>query len=315
MPLNVRPLTPGFVGEASGVDVRRPLDPGTVQQITAALDRLAVLVFHEQWLEDEQQIALSRQFGRVEASIATIRGDRRLRLPDREIADVSNLDADDRIRPPSDRWRMMTLANRLWHTDSSFKPIPGKLSFLSAREVPAVGGDTEFADLRAAYDALDASRRTQVEGLAAEHSIFHSRSLVGYTEFSDAERAALPPVARPLVRVHPGCGRKTLYLGSHAAHIVGWPGERGRTLLRELTAFATDARFVYRHSWRAGDLVIWDNRCTLHRGLPFDDAGCRRDLRRTTIEDDPEFATEPAAAVPVAAHAVTGERSAGSSRC
>jgi alpha-ketoglutarate-dependent 2,4-dichlorophenoxyacetate dioxygenase len=180
---------------------------------------------------------------------------------------------------------MMQLANQLWHTDSSFKPVPGKVSFLSAHELPPSGGETEFADLRAAYDALDAATKAQVEGLVAEHSIFHSRSLIGYTDFTDEERAALPPVPQTLVRIHPGSQRKTLYLASHASHIIGWPVEQGRALLGDLIEFATQPRFVYRHHWQPNDLMVWDNRCTLHRGRPYDDAGHRRDMRRTTVED------------------------------
>jgi alpha-ketoglutarate-dependent 2,4-dichlorophenoxyacetate dioxygenase len=180
---------------------------------------------------------------------------------------------------------MMLLANELWHTDSSFKRVPGKFSLLSAREVPPAGGETEFADLRAAYDALDETTKQIVEDLVAEHSIFHSRSRVGYTDFTDEERAALPPVPQTVVRILPGSRRKTLYLASHASHIVGWPVEQGRRFLNDLIEFATQPRFVYRHRWNAGDLLIWDNRCTLHRARPYDDVNLRRDMRRVTVED------------------------------
>jgi alpha-ketoglutarate-dependent 2,4-dichlorophenoxyacetate dioxygenase len=284
VPAHVTQLHPVFVAEATGVDLRHPLDRDEFLEITAALDRHAVLVFRDQMLDDEQQIAFSRLFGPLETPIGTIRKDRQLRLR-KEMADISNLDENNAIRASSDRWRMMLLANELWHTDSSFKRVPAKLSLLSAHEVPPQGGETEFADLRAAYDALDDAMKQRVDPLVAEHSIFHSRSLVGYTEFSDEERAALPPVAQALVRIHPGSGRKTLYLASHASHIVGWPVEQGRALLDELTAFATQPRFVYRHHWRAGDLVVWDNRCTLHRARPYNDTLHRRDMRRTTVED------------------------------
>jgi alpha-ketoglutarate-dependent 2,4-dichlorophenoxyacetate dioxygenase len=236
-------------------------------------------------LKDEQQIAFSRLFGPLETSIGTIRKGRRHRLRSNELADLSNLDENDNIRSLSDRWRMMMLANQLWHTDSSFKPVPGKVSLLSAREVPPSGGETEFADLRAAYDALDEGTKKQIDDLIAEHSIFHSRGLIGYTDFSDEERAALPPVPQTLVRIHPGSRRKTLYLAAHASHVIGWPIEQGRTLLAELITFATQPRFVHQHQWRAGDLVVWDNRCTLHRARPYDDAHHRRDMRRTTVED------------------------------
>jgi alpha-ketoglutarate-dependent 2,4-dichlorophenoxyacetate dioxygenase len=284
MTLEIRQLHPLFAGEANGIDLRDLIDRTAIDEIAAALERHAVLVFREQMLDDEQQIAFSRLLGPLETPIGKIRKDRKQRLR-KELADISNLDENNNIRAASDRWRMMLLANELWHTDSSFKRIPAKFSLLSAREIPPEGGETEFADLRAAYEALDERMKEQIESLVAEHSIFHSRSLIGYTEFSDEERAALPPVRQTLVRVHPGSGRKTLYLASHASHIVGWPTEQGRTLLDELTAFATKQRFVYQHRWRVGDLVIWDNRCTLHRARPFDDARYRRDMRRTTVED------------------------------
>jgi alpha-ketoglutarate-dependent 2,4-dichlorophenoxyacetate dioxygenase len=279
-----RPLHPIFVSEVSGIDLRNPLTRDTFLKIQAALDRYAVLVFRDQPLDDEQQIAFSQLFGPLETSIGTIRRDRKLRLR-REISDISNLDENNNIRGLADGWRMMMLANQLWHSDSSFKRVPAKMSVLSAREVPPSGGGTEFADLRAAYEALDEATKTTIDGLIAEHSIFHSRSLIGYTDFSDEERTALPPVPRALVRVLPGSGLRTLYLGSHASHIIGWPPLQGRALLGELLTFATQARFVHRHQWQVGDLVLWDNRCTLHRGRPYDDAQHRRDLRRTTIEE------------------------------
>jgi alpha-ketoglutarate-dependent 2,4-dichlorophenoxyacetate dioxygenase len=280
----VKPLHPLFAGEVSGVDLRHPVDECVFLEIEAALDRYAVLVFRGQPLADEEQIAFGRLFGPLETSIGTIRKNRKHRLRS-ELADISNLDGENNIRAPGDPWRMMLLANLLWHTDSSFKRVPGKISLLSAREVPPSGGETEFADLRAAYEALDEPTRQRIDGLVAEHSIHYSRSLVGYNGFSDEERAALPPVPQSLMRVHPGSGRKTLYLASHASHIVGWPSGQGRRLLDELIAFATQSQFVHRHCWQVGDLVAWDNRCTLHRARPYDDARYRRDFRRITVED------------------------------
>lgn len=278
-----RQLHPLFVAETTGVDLRT-CDHLTAAEIEAALERHGVLVFRGQMLEDRHQIEFSRLFGPLESPIGTIRLDRKHRLG-RELADISNLDENNNIRTSSDRWRMMLRANELWHTDSSFKRVPAKFSLLSAREVPPEGGETEFADLRAAYEALDPATRDRIAPLVAEHSIFHSRSLVGYTEFSDEERAALPPVHQALVRLHPGSGRYTLYLASHASHIIGWPIPEGRALLRELIDFSTQPRFVYQHRWRVGDLVMWDNRCTLHRARPYDDMQCRRDMRRTTVAD------------------------------
>ena len=280
-----KPLHPLFAGEVSGVDLRSPVDRSSFLEIEAALGRYAVLVFRGQPLADDEQIRFSRLFGPLETSISTIRKDNKHRLRS-EFADISNLDAENNIRGPGDAWRRgMRRVTELWHTDSSFKRVPGKISLLSAREVPPAGGETEFADLRAAYEALDETTKVRVAGLVAEHSIFHSRSVIGYSEFSEEERAALPPVPQSLVRVHPGSGRKTLYLASHASHIVGWPMEQGRKLLEELIAFATQSQFVHRHHWQAGDLVVWDNRCTLHRGRPYDDVHYRRDLRRVTVED------------------------------
>lgn len=284
VPIIVKPLHPFFVGSISGVELSGPVDPETLCEIESALERYAVLVFHGQALDDERQVSFARQFGPLEFSIGTIRKNRKTRLRS-EVVDLSNLDSNNRVRSPSDTWRMMLLANQLWHTDSSFKRVPGKFSLLSAREVPPRGGETEFADLRAAYDALDEAIKRRIEDLVAEHSIFHSRSLVGYLDFTDEERAALPPVPRTVVRVLPRSGRKTLYLASHASHIVGWPVEQGRQLLGELIDFATQPRFVYRHRWNAGDLLIWDNRCTLHRARPYDDVNHRRDMRRITVED------------------------------
>lgn len=290
--MHTRPLHPLFVAEVTGVDLRNTLYRETVLEIVAALERHAVLVFREQALEDEQQIAFSRLFGPLEAPIGAIRKGRKLRLR-KELADVSNLDESNNIRASSDRWRMMLRANELWHTDSSFKRVPAKFSLLSAREVPPEGGETEFSDLRASYEALEPATRDRIEPLVAEHSIFHSRGLIGYTEFSDEERTALPPVQQALVCLHAGSGRKTLYLASHASHIIGWPIAQGRALLDDLTNFSTQPRFVYQHRWRVGDLVVWDNRCTLHRARPYDDTRCRRDMRRTTVEDSAPTVPQP----------------------
>jgi alpha-ketoglutarate-dependent 2,4-dichlorophenoxyacetate dioxygenase len=185
---------------------------------------------------------------------------------------------------PESRRRLDWLANRLWHTDASFRAVPGALSMLYAHVVPAEGGDTEFADLRAAWDALPEAMQEMIEPLVAEHSIFHSRALIGFTDFTDEERAAMPPVPQRLVRRHPGSGRKMLYLASHASHIIGWPVPDGMLLLRELIEHATQPEFVYRHAWRQGDLVIWDNRCTMHRGRAYDETQ-PRDLRRITTQD------------------------------
>ena len=285
MTISVRGLHPLFVGAVSGVDIHDQVDQETFREIERALDRYAVLVFRGQPLTDKQQIAFSGLFGPLETAFGSIRKGRESRLGNRLLADVSNLDGNGEIRSRSDPWRLMQLGNQLWHTDSSYKRVPGKISFLSAHELPRAGGETEFADLRAAYDALDPATRERIKDLVAEHSMFHSRSLVGYTDFTVEERAAHPPVPQKLVRVHPGSGRRTLYLASHASHVIGWPVEQGRALLDGLIEFSTQPRFVYQHHWQLYDLVVWDNRCTLHRGRPYDDVGHRRDMRRTTVED------------------------------
>src|SRR3954451_20791590 len=282
--MQVKQLHPMFVGEVSGVDLSRPLATETAAEIQQAIDRYAVLVFHDQHLDDDTQLAFGRHFGPIEPPQA-YSGPRRLRP---EFADVSNLDADNRPRERGDRRRMNSLGNMLWHTDASFRRVPGALSMLYAHAVPMPGpkgdGDTEFADLRAAWDALSPAMRELVEPLVAEHSIFHSRAQIGFTDFTAEERAAMPPVPQRLVRVHPGSGRKTLYLASHASHIIGWPVPDGMLLLRELIEHATQPEFVHAHQWRRGDLVIWDNRCTMHRGRRYDE-GQRRDLRRITTQD------------------------------
>jgi alpha-ketoglutarate-dependent 2,4-dichlorophenoxyacetate dioxygenase len=285
MTISISALHSVFVGEVSGVDLRVPAGPGTFREIARALDRFAVLVFRDQPLTNDQQIAFSGLFGSIETALGSIRENQKTRLGNRLLAEVSNLDADGKIRTASDPWRLMQRANQLWHTDSSFKRMPGKISFLSAHELPPAGGETEFADLRAAYDALEAATKEQIEDLVAEHSVFHSRALLGYTDFTEEQRVAFPPVPQSLVRVHPGSGRKTLYLASHASHIIGWPMDQGRALLKELTEFSTQPCFVYQHHWLLNDLVVWDNRCTLHRARPYDDMGHRRDMRRTTVED------------------------------
>jgi alpha-ketoglutarate-dependent 2,4-dichlorophenoxyacetate dioxygenase len=283
MNLSITQLHPLFVGEVSAIDLRGPLSDATVDAIVQACDRYAVLVFRDQALDDDQQIAFSARLGPLETTIRKLRPGHKLRL-DQHVSDISNLDHNGEILPREDRRRMYSLGDRLWHTDSSFKPVPAKYSLLSARAIPAAGGETQFADLRAAYDALPDAIKQQLEGLVAEHSIVYSRSTIGFTDFSDEERAALSPVPQVLVRVHPGSKRKTLYLASHAMSIRGMPVPEGRLLLKELMDHATQAQFVYTHRWRPGDLVMWDDRCTMHRARPFD-PGQRRDMHRTTVSD------------------------------
>jgi alpha-ketoglutarate-dependent 2,4-dichlorophenoxyacetate dioxygenase len=282
MTMQVRQLHPLFVGEVSGIDLAAALTPQTARALDDAVNRYAVLVFPGQSLDDADLLALGRLSGEVEPP----RNHRVVRrLKHAELADISNLDADNKLRARDDHRRLDALGNRLWHADASFRPVPGALSMLFAHVVPPVGGETEFADLRAAHDALPADMQGRIEGLVAEHSIFHSRGQLGFTDYNEEERAALPSVRHRLVRVHPGSRRKTLYMGAHASHIVDWPMPEGRLLLRDLMEHATQREFVYRHSWRVGDLVVWDNRCTMHRGRAYDDATHPRDLRRVTTKD------------------------------
>ena len=286
MTVRVTPLHPHLGAEFGGVDLTQPTPSNILAEIEAALNRHAVLIFPDQPVTDEQQLAFSRLFGPLETN-PIYAGEKRRRLSRAEVSDISNLDPDGRILDLDSTRRMFNLGNQLWHTDSSFKYVPARASLLSAREVPPPdGGETEFADLRAAYDALPEDKKRSLEGLVAEHSIFYSRSTLGFGDFNDDVRRELPPAPQLVVRTHAGSGRKTLYLASHASHIIGWPVEEGRRLVEELIAFATQPQFVYQHRWRCGDLVMWDNRCTMHRGRPYDEAKHRRVMHRTTISDE-----------------------------
>jgi alpha-ketoglutarate-dependent 2,4-dichlorophenoxyacetate dioxygenase len=286
--LQARPLHPLFAGELTGVDVRA-LDERGLDELRALMDRYAVLVIRDQPFTDDDQAAFATRLGGGELVTKVGRSviDPNKRLKHEALTDISNLDENDRIMDPADRRRMYSLGNRLWHSDSSFQSPPARYSMLSAKEVPSAGGETEYADMRAAYDAFPDALKAQIEDLRAFHSIIYSRSTIGFTEFSDAERAQFPGAEQPLVRLHPGSKRKSVYVASHASHVIGWPVPDGRILLRELLALATQPQFVYRHTWRVGDFVIWDNRCTMHRGLAFDETRERRDLRRVTTIDTP----------------------------
>ncbi len=285
MSITVTPVHAEFVAEISGIDLAQPLQPADRDAIEAAINRCAVVVFHGQKLTDDQQIEFSGHFGPIHSSAQRARHTSiKHRLERSEIADISNLDGDGKVLGVNARRRLDWLANRLWHTDASFRAVPGALSLPYAHVVPGEGGDTEFADLRAAYDALDASTKARLEGLVAMHSIWHSRGQLDVTNYTAEELASLPPVPQRVVRTHPGSHRKTLYLAAHASHIVGMPVPDGRLLLMELMEHATQRQFVHGHRWREGDLVIWDNRCTMHRARPFDTSKVR-DLRRVTTRD------------------------------
>ena len=288
MTVSVKGLHPTFVGEVSGLDLADPASDAQYPVLQEAMDQHRVLVFHGTPMEQERQVAWARQFGNLEGEGKHV-GILSTGIQPRthvQLADISNLDEKNQVLGQGDRRRMFALGNQLWHVDSSFKRVPAKYSALHAHAVTPEGGETQFADMIAAYDALPSGMKEKIEGLVTEHSIFHSRAKLGFEDFSDEERASLPPVHRPLVRVHPPSGKKALYLASHASHVLGMEVPDGRMLIRELLEHATQREFVHTHKWQVGDTVIWDNRATLHRGRPYDDTVHKRDMRRATIEDD-----------------------------
>jgi alpha-ketoglutarate-dependent 2,4-dichlorophenoxyacetate dioxygenase len=284
MPVSFTKFAGKFAAEIETLDLRAVTDDDSLQSIRAGMDEHAVLVFRDQKFSDAEQLAFAERFDgklhrKTGASVLS-----KNRLGDEALTDISNLDQDGRILPQSDRRRAYQLGNRLWHTDASFQDPPGRYSMLFARIVPPVAADTEFADLRAAYDALDEGTRKKIEGLRAHHSIAYSRETLGF-DFSEEEKNRLKGAEHPLVRTNRRTGRRSLYLASHASRIIGWPVPEGRLLLRELIEHATQPQFVYRHAWRVGDLVIWDNLATMHRGKAYDDGAHKRELRRVTTLD------------------------------
>jgi alpha-ketoglutarate-dependent 2,4-dichlorophenoxyacetate dioxygenase len=277
MPLTIQQVGPCFVGEVAGIDLTGRLPAADIAAIHAGMDKYAVLIFHDQNFTDEQQLAFTQSLGPIELAIGTsLRRPEDYRLPN-TFADVSNLDRDNKPFARDDRRRLFAIGNRLWHSDSSFKVVPAKYSLLHARAIPSKGGNTEFASMAAAYDALDQDTKEMIEDLICEHSQMFSRAKLGFTDFTAEERERFKPVRQRLVRTHPGTGRKSLYLSSHAGTIVGWPEPEAKA--------ATQRVFVHSHKWRVGDLVMWDNRQTMHRARPFphDEP---RDVRRTTLMGD-----------------------------
>jgi len=284
MALQFRRLHPHFVGEVGPVDLRQVHDAETLAQIRAGMDEYAVLVFRDQPFADDEQLAFAQ---RLDGQLHTKTGTATLglnRLGNDALADISNLDEHGDITKPDNRRRLYGLGNRLWHTDASFQDPPGRYSMLSAKVIPPAGAETEYADMRAAYDALPAATKARLEGLRVHHSIAYSRQTLGF-EFSPEEAGRLEGAVHPLVRTIPRSHRRSLYLASHASRIVDWPVPEGRLLLRDLIEHATQPEFVYRHTWAVGDLVIWDNRATMHRARPFDDLNHPRELRRVTTLD------------------------------
>jgi alpha-ketoglutarate-dependent 2,4-dichlorophenoxyacetate dioxygenase len=293
MPVTIRQIGTSFAGEVSGIDISKPVGAEDVAAIEAGMDRHAVLVFRGQRLTDEQQMAFTRNFGALEDARGgniTKPGDNRLA---KGMNDVSNLGKDGKPLALDSRQRMFNLGNMLWHSDSSFRVIPAKYSLLSARVVNPKGGDTEFADMRAAYDALDEETKTEIAGYVCEHSLMYSRGSLGFLDYTEEEKQMFKPVRQQLVRTHPVTGRRSLYLSSHAGTIVGMPMPYARILLRDLTDHATQPRFVYVHKWKVDDLVMWDNRQTMHRGRRYDETQAR-DVRRTTVAGDAPTAAQPA---------------------
>jgi alpha-ketoglutarate-dependent 2,4-dichlorophenoxyacetate dioxygenase len=286
MALEFHPLHPSFVAEARGIDLRAVHDEPTLAAIRAGMARYGVLVFREQPFTDAEQLAFARRFDGALHEKTGISALAKSRFGNEALTDISNVDENGAILDTEDRRRMYGLGNRLWHTDASFEEPPGRYSLLSARVIPAVAADTEFADTRSAWDALADEEKVRLAGLTVHHSIAYSRQVLGF-EFSAEEAERLRGAVQPLVQVLPDSGRKALYLAAHASRIVEWPVPEGRLLLRDLIEHATQPRFVYRHVWRERDLVIWDNRATMHRARPFDDARHRRELRRVTTLDLP----------------------------
>ena len=294
--MDIKPIDPVnrpfFAGVVSGLDLRQPLTPGQVKAVHAGMDEFGVLVFHDQPIDDDQQLVFSRSLGPLEQATGDIAApqDRRMSM---DLNDISNLDKNNNILARDDRRRLFGLGNQLWHSDSSFRAVPAKYSLLSGRVIVETGGNTEFADMRAAYDGLGAETKELIEDLVCEHSLMYSRGQLGF-EVTDEERVLFRPVRQSLVRTHPVTGRKSLYLASHAGTIVGWPVPEARALLRDLTEHAIQPQFVYSHKWRQYDLVMWDNRQTMHRVRRFDES-LVRDMRRTTVAGDAPTAEQVAA--------------------
>jgi alpha-ketoglutarate-dependent 2,4-dichlorophenoxyacetate dioxygenase len=290
--LTVRALHPVFAAEIRGLDLREPLTPDIATAIEQAVDRYAVVVFRDQQIDGDQQMAFAENFGTIEPTRANV-GVEKDRLKS-GLNDISNLGADGSILAKDARRRIFNLGNRLWHSDSSFKKVPAKYSMLYGKVIPPVGGQTEFADMRAAWDALPEETQQQISDLVCEHSLLFSRAVLGFADFTEAERATYAPVRQRLVRRHAGSGRRSIFLSSHIGGIVGWQVPEALALLRDLTEHATQREFVYTHHWRVNDLVLWDNRCTMHRGRAYDDQRHPRDMQRVTLEDSASTLDQPA---------------------
>ncbi len=278
------PLTPVFGARVEGADLRKPLTPEQAREVEDAMDKYAVLLFPGQEIDDEQQAGFGENFGPIEGSRATVDVHKQ-RLANSSINDISNLDEKGEILAADDRRRFFSLGNRLWHSDSSFKATPSKYSMLHARSIPPEGGETEFADMRAAWDALPDKTKAEIRNYVCDHSLLYSREQLGFDNYTGEERKNWAPVPQRLVRRHAGSGRVSVFLSAHIGRIHGLPRPEALMLIRDLTEFATQPRFVYTHKWAVGDLVVWDNRCTMHRGRAYDDKVYKRDMRRVTLSD------------------------------
>ena len=288
----VKPLHPLFAAEITGLDLSQPVTPQLVNFIDSTMNEYAVVVVRDQYFDDDQQMAFAQAMGPLEPAPAVVNAHLH-RLKHREMVDISNLNIDGSVMADNDRRRMFNLGNLLWHSDSSFKATPAKYSMLHARVIPPSGGETQFADMRAAYDALSDDQKELVEHLVCDHSLIYSRALLGFDDFTADEKQQFAPVPQRLVRRHAGSGRRSIYLSAHIGTIHGWLRPEAMCLIRDLTEHATQRQFVYTHSWRLNDLFIWDNRCTMHRTRPFDDRRYVRDMRRMTLEDSGPTLTQP----------------------
>jgi alpha-ketoglutarate-dependent 2,4-dichlorophenoxyacetate dioxygenase len=285
MSVEIEAVHPTVAARVHGLDLTTPLTDEQVEQIEQASGVYPVLIFPNQWINDDQLMAFSQNFGPLQpvVSFHTAKADHRLSPM---VSDISNLDKNNATFPAGDRRRMNFLSSRRWHTDGSYLPIPNRYSMLLSYTVAKRGGQTQFADMREAYDHLPPEYREIVEDLTLEHNVMHSRAVAGFTDFDDEERARFAPTQKKLVRRHPISGRKSLYLSGHASHVVGWPIPEGLDLLRELTEFATQPQFVYAHEWTVRDLVMWDNRSLMHRARRhFPDTDVREMHRASTVDD------------------------------
>ena len=284
MALTIKKMHPLFVAEVTGLDASQTLPHEIRSQVQDLIDQHGILIFRDQNISDEQQVTFSQNFGEIEMANnktnITKQDERRL---SNLFADISNLNKDDEVHGKESRQRIFNLGNRIWHSDSSFRSTPARYSLLSAREIPELGGDTQYADMHAPYEDLTPEIKELIANLRCEHSLMHSRARLGMTHFTEQEKADFEPVTQPLVRRHPATGRKSLFLASHAGSIIDWPLTDAKLLLEELTEIATQREYVYTHKWKRYDLVMWDNRRTMHRATRFDDTQEKRDMRRTTI--------------------------------